>query len=113
MSSGLLDAASDALAEGADDDAPEAAAGRRPRFEMRAEARKAATRGGGAKLGLATTQGAIGGVKLYAATHAAKEGARATLCAARLPESSPLSLGRAHTRARASRVCAAQKTTGT
>ena len=63
-------------AEGADEAAEgESAptAGRRPRFEMRAEAKKA-VRASHAKLGLATTQGAIEGIKMYAATHAAKEG---------------------------------------
>ena len=49
--------------------------GRRPRFEMRAEAKKA-VRASHAKLGLATTQGAVEGIKMYAATHAAKEGTR-------------------------------------
>ena len=53
---------------------PEATGGgRRPRFEMRAEAQRA-TRGP-AKLGLSTAQGAVEGIKMYAATHAAKEGA--------------------------------------
>ena len=48
---------------------------RRPRFEMKAAAENVATRAGVGKLGLATTQGAVDGIKMYAATHAAKEGA--------------------------------------
>ena len=47
---------------------------RRPRFEMRAVARRAAERGGNGRLGLSTVQGVVSGLKLYAATHAGMEG---------------------------------------
>ena len=72
----MLEKAEDALASAlaASEVSGEATTGRRPRFEMRAEAKKA-VRASHAKLGLATTQGAIEGIKMYAATHAAKEGA--------------------------------------
>ena len=47
-------------------------------FEAQAADHKSSSRGGVAKLGLATTQGSVEGIKLYAATHAAKEGAPIT-----------------------------------
>jgi len=58
--------------------AAETAGNRRAaRFEAPTDGQKpvkVASRGG-AKLGLATTQGSVAGIKMYAATHAAKEGA--------------------------------------
>ena len=75
MFSGLLNqAANKALAQ---EDTSEVDGPRRPtlRFEAQAADHKSSSRGGVAKLGLATTQGSVEGIKLYAATHAAKEGA--------------------------------------
>ena len=73
MFSGLLNqAANKALAQ---EDTSEVDGPRRPtlRFEAQAADHKSSSRGGVAKLGLATTQGSVEGIKLYAATHAAKE----------------------------------------
>ena len=58
------------------------ATGRRPRIGFQAAAEKATTRSGVAKLGLSTAQGVVSGIKMYAATHAAKEGAYAAMLAA-------------------------------